>query len=68
MNGYMNYVALYQCGVVRASVRIDRRNLKTIGKEVTNWIRCGYLVKPVTDAYIRDHSGVCKCVESEASA
>lgn len=63
----MNYAAICDCGIVRGSVRIDRRNLKTIGKTVTNWIRQGYLVKPVTDAYVRDHSGSCKCAEAEAS-
>lgn len=64
---HMNYAAVCACGVVRGSVRIDRRNLKVIGKQVTNWIRSGYLVKLSTDSYVRDHSGACRCQEAEAS-
>lgn len=64
----LNYAAICPCGVVRASVRIDRRNLKAIGKTVTNWIRSGYLVKPATDSYVRDHSGACRCEKVESAS
>lgn len=62
----MNYVAICDCGAVRASVRIDRRNLKAIGKTVTNWIRSGYLVQAETDEYVCKHFGKCRCKEIEA--
>lgn len=58
---HKNYAAVCACGVVRGSIRADYRHAKEMGKTITNWVRCGYIIKFVTDSYIRDHSGVCTC-------
>ncbi len=60
------YTATKPCGCTIAYIINDGNDKRSVAKEVSNWIRCGYVVDRVSLAEAEENVKECKCEEVAA--
>ena len=57
----MAYIARRGCGCIVAATADDPGRRSAVARDISRWVKAGYVVERVTGDYVREHMRECRC-------
>ena len=57
----MAYIARKGCGCIVAATADDPGRRSAVARDISRWVKAGYVVERVTGDYVREHRFGCRC-------